>query len=99
MQACPGIALSAYRKTKYNSEDVVRKLKTIFTERFGSAPYEWQLDVTEATFLGLDTVVMRGTGSGKTIPFMLPLSLNPTKMVVILSPQRRKIKSFFNKIN
>jgi ATP-dependent helicase YprA (DUF1998 family) len=31
-------------------------------------PYDWQLDVTEAILLGLDsTVVIAGTGSGKTV--------------------------------
>ena len=36
-------------------------------------PYSWQLDVTEAIFLGLDPVVIAGTGAGKTMPFMMPL--------------------------
>jgi ATP-dependent helicase YprA (DUF1998 family) len=44
------------------------------------------LDVAEALLLGLDSVVIAGTGSGKTIPFMLPLLLHPEKMVLILSP-------------
>ena len=49
-------------------------------------PHEWQLDVAEALLLGIDSVVIVGTGSGKTILFMLPLVLNPEKMVLIISP-------------
>jgi ATP-dependent helicase YprA (DUF1998 family) len=63
-------------------------LRVLFSERFGSGaePYQWQLDVTEAILLGLDSDVIAGTGSGKTIPFMLPLLLHPDKMALVLSP-------------
>ena len=38
--------------------------------------------------LGLDCVVIAGTGSGKTMPFWMPLLLdkNRDKMVVVISP-------------
>ncbi|KAF8239110.1 hypothetical protein L208DRAFT_994930, partial [Tricholoma matsutake] len=49
-------------------------------------PHDWQLDVAEALLLGIDSVVIAGTGSGKTILFMLPLLSNPEKMVLIISP-------------
>lgn len=55
----------------------------MFNERSGLDPYEWQLDVAEAIVLGIDTVVIAGTGSGKTIPFMLPLLLYPEKMSIL----------------
>lgn len=77
---------AAHKKSKYNSAKTRATLKTLFTARFGSDPYDWQLDVTEAILLGLDSVVIAGTGSGKTIPFMLPLLLHAGKMVLILSP-------------
>jgi bloom syndrome protein len=78
----------AAEKNGYDSNRTRRDLQTLFSERFGSAaePYQWQLDVTEAILLGLDSVVIAGTGSGKTIPFMLPLLLHPEKMVLVLSP-------------
>ncbi|KAJ7506438.1 hypothetical protein B0H11DRAFT_1707242, partial [Mycena galericulata] len=38
-------------------------------------PYDWQIEVAEALILGLDAVVIAGTGAGKTIPFMMPLLL------------------------
>ncbi|KAJ7088948.1 hypothetical protein C8R44DRAFT_540780, partial [Mycena epipterygia] len=49
-------------------------------------PYEWQIDVSEAIALGLDAVVIAGTGAGKTIPFMMPLLLHPQKFVLVISP-------------
>ena len=77
---------AAEKQRKYNSGATRRALAALFAERFGSAPYEWQLDVAEALLLGLDSVVIAGTGSGKTIPFMLPLLHLPDKMVLIISP-------------
>ena len=77
---------AAEKQRKYNSGATRRVLAALFAERFGSAPYEWQLDVAEALLLGLDSVVIAGTCSGKTIPFMLPLLHLPDKMVLIISP-------------
>jgi bloom syndrome protein len=51
-------------------------LKSIFCDHFEKDPYEWQLDVTEAILLGLDSVIITGTGAGKTMPFMMPLLLD-----------------------
>ena len=50
--------------------------------------YEWQLDVCEALELGRDSIVIVGTGSGKTTPFILPLLSDTTKLkkVLIISP-------------
>jgi len=80
--------------------DIARaQLSTLFHVRFGSDPYEWQLDVTEAILLGLDSIVIAGTSSGKTIPFMLPLLLDDKKKVLILSPlkvlQDDQVSPFF----
>ncbi|KAK7027208.1 hypothetical protein R3P38DRAFT_2777274 [Favolaschia claudopus] len=41
-----------------------------------------QIDVSEALILGLDSVVIAGTGAGKTIPFMLPVMLHPEKFAL-----------------
>jgi ATP-dependent helicase YprA (DUF1998 family) len=81
-QACE----TAEKKRKYNSLDTRTRLETLFSEQSGFKPYGWQLDVAEAILLGLDCVVIAGTGSGKTIPFMLPLLLHPDKMALIISP-------------
>jgi len=52
----------------------------------GKDPYDGQLDVMEIILLGLDSVVIAGTGAGKTMPFMMPLLLNKSKKVIIISP-------------
>ena len=77
----------ASKKVKYDSVKIRADLCRLFSERESHfSPREWQLDVAEALLLGIDTVVIAGTGSGKTIPFMLPLVLNREKMVLIISP-------------
>ena len=49
-------------------------------------PYPWQLNVAEALLLGLDCSVIAATGSGKTMPFVMPLFAQPEKQVLIISP-------------
>ena len=63
------------------SDSVARRCPTI-------TPYEWQLDVAEAVILGLDATVIAGTGSGKTLPWALPLLLeqNRDKICLVISP-------------
>jgi ATP-dependent helicase YprA (DUF1998 family) len=65
---------AAIKDQNYNSEGtrqtMSQKLQDVFN---GRIPYDWQLDAAEALILGLDCVVVAGTGAGKTIPFMLPL--------------------------
>ena len=73
----------------YSSETTRKNLVTAFKKAFhGLEPYDWQLDVTEAILLGLDCVVIAGTGSGKTMPFAMPLLVDKTKkkMVIVISP-------------
>lgn len=55
--------------------------------RKGFLPHDWQLDVAEAVLLGLDTVLIAGTGCGKTLPFVLPLFADKTgySKVIIVS--------------
>ncbi|KIM73718.1 hypothetical protein PILCRDRAFT_15010 [Piloderma croceum F 1598] len=76
----------AARKKGYDSQRTRDELKQLFCERFGTDPFEWQLDMTEAILLGLDSVVIAGTGAGKTMPFMMPLLLDKAKKVIIVSP-------------
>ena len=53
-----------------------------------TAPYDWQIDLTEALALGLDATVIAGTGSGKTLPraMSLPPKENHDKICLIISP-------------
>lgn len=55
-------------------------------ERTDCVLYDWQLDTAESILLGLDAVVVAGTGAGKTMLFMLLLLSNKKKMVIIISP-------------
>ena len=65
--------------------DLVTSFKAAFNRL---EPYSWQLDVTEAILLGLDCVAIASTGSGKTMPFIMPLLVDHTKkkMVIVISP-------------
>ncbi|KAJ3497511.1 hypothetical protein NLJ89_g10341 [Agrocybe chaxingu] len=76
----------AAKAKNYDSEATRATLTRLFRERRGSLPRDWQLDVAEAIILGLDSVVIAGTGAGKTIPFMLPLLLDKKKKVIVISP-------------
>ena len=73
----------------YDSRATRQAMTSRFSSRSGGKrPYEWQLDVAEAFLLGLDCVVVAGTGAGKTIPYLLPLLLPETaqKMMPVISP-------------
>ncbi|RDB26965.1 Bloom syndrome [Hypsizygus marmoreus] len=89
---------AAAKERKYDSAKTRQDLTRLFREQSGNVPYDWQLDVTEATLLGLDSVIIAGTGSGKTIPFMLPLLLHPKKLMLIISPlkvlQKDQVRRF-----
>ena len=70
----------------YDTRQTRSAITQLFKARSGKTPYDWQLDVTEALLLGLDSMVIAGTGSGKTIPFMLPLLVHPEKIIIVISP-------------
>ena len=80
---------AALKDRNYDSEEtrqtMSQKLMDVFN---GRSPYDWQLDAAESLILGLDCVVVAGTGAGKTIPFMLPLFVHDSwdKLVLIISP-------------
>ena len=48
--------------------------------------HEWQLDTLEALFLGMDSAVIAGTGSGKTLPFALIHLVVLTRVTIVVSP-------------
>jgi len=76
----------AARRNGYNSTETRSQLTAAFRERFGMTPHIWQLDVTESILVGLDSIVIAGTGAGKTMPFMMPLLLDEEKRIIIISP-------------
>lgn len=76
----------AQESVGYNSLETRTRVQNVFRERFGSDAHTWQLDVTEALLLGLDTLVIAGTGTGKTMPFMMPLLLDQQTKHIVISP-------------
>ncbi|KAH9952449.1 P-loop containing nucleoside triphosphate hydrolase protein, partial [Russula dissimulans] len=89
----------------YSSEETRSEITSAFKDTFnGLEPCNWQLDICEALLLGLDCIVIAGTGTGKTMPFIMPLLVDPTKkkVVIIISPlnalKHDQVQWRFNKI-
>ena len=83
--------LENVRKSKSGYDtDATRALLTAAVKSVfdGNKPRKFQLDVAEALILGLDVTAIAGTGSGKTLPWMMPLLLeeNRAKIVLVISP-------------
>ncbi|KAF7326134.1 Bloom syndrome [Mycena kentingensis (nom. inval.)] len=78
----------AHTENGYSSRRTRETMNSAFKAKMDSDAHPWQLDVAEALLLKLDCIVIAGTGSGKTIPFMLPFLLpqNKGKMALIISP-------------
>src|SRR6202040_1220750 len=77
---------AAASSREYNSDHTRAEMMRIFGERSGGqVPYPWQLHVSEAFLLGLNCVVIAGTGAGKTTPFLLPLLVEKNKKIIIIS--------------
>ena len=49
--------------------------------------YDWQVDLAEALTLGLDATVIASTGSGKMLPWTIPLLLeqNHDRICLVIS--------------
>jgi hypothetical protein len=64
-------------------EALTNAVKAAFNQ---NSPRDFQLDVAEALILGLDTTVIAGTG--KTLPWAMPLLLNENreKACLVISP-------------
>ena len=80
----------ARRSTKGYSSNATREaltnaVKVAFNQ---NTPRGFQLDVAEALILGLDATVIAGTGSGKTLPWAMPLLLdeNRERACLVISP-------------
>ncbi|KAK7014666.1 hypothetical protein R3P38DRAFT_2787497 [Favolaschia claudopus] len=72
----------------YNSVRVRATMNNALKTRANYNAHTWQLDVAEALLLHVDCLVIAGTGSGKTTPFLLPLLLpeNKDKFALIILP-------------
>lgn len=79
--------VEAAQKHHYDSQMTRERLsKLVHQHCEGKRPYEWQLDAAEALLLGVDSIVVAGTGVGKTLPFVMPLLFNPKNHMLIISP-------------
>jgi len=76
----------ATKENGYNSQAARTQFIDAFRDRMSLNPYPWQVDATEAVTLGLDTVVIAGTGAGKTMPFVMPLLVDKRKQSIVISP-------------
>jgi len=68
------------KKKGYNSQAIRRTLPDSVTAPCPAiTPHDWQVDLAEALTLGLDSTVIAGTGSGKTLPWAMPLLLEQNR--------------------
>jgi superfamily II DNA/RNA helicase len=77
------------KKEGYDSQGTRRTLSSSVTALCPTiTPYDWQIDLAEALALGLDATVIADTGSGKTLPWVMPLLLdeNHDKICLVISP-------------
>src|SRR5438128_1077555 len=78
--------MEAAQKHQYDSQKTRKKLSDLVQQHFhGRKPYEWQLDTAEALLLGLDSMVIAGTGAGKTLPFVMALLYTKASCIIIIS--------------
>jgi len=72
---------------KFKDDEIDRTLLSDLSEKIlGKRPFSWQLDAAAALLRGEDLVLDVGTGSGKTLVFALPLLLNETDVIIVVSP-------------
>ena len=79
----------AHEERGYSSEEALAIMSDSFQAcSSGQVPFDWQAELAESFCLGLDYIGQASTGSGKTIPIVLPLFLpeNREKTVVVISP-------------
>ena len=77
----------AEKSDKYAYINARQEMSKWVEDKFHKKPHDWQLDAAEAVFLGLDTILISPTGSGKSLPFIIPLAKHaPSKKIIVISP-------------
>ena len=77
----------ASKSRKYNYEETRATIVKNFTEVFdGKWPYSWQVEPCETLLLGLNSIVIAGTGAGKIFLFAMPLLMDTTCRKMVISP-------------
>ena len=72
---------------KFKEDDIdLAHLSICAQEILQQKPFDWQLEIAAAVLCGKDVIVDVGTGSGKTMCFVLPTFLDRTEIVVLVSP-------------
>lgn len=68
----------------------IRACLLIFTVTYGRViPRQFQLEAALETIKGNDSIVIAGTGSGKTLCIVIPLILQPGIICAMISPLKR----------
>ena len=79
------LANARTKKEGYDSQGTRHTLSSSVTALYPTIkPYDWQIDLAEALTFGLDATVIAGTGSGKTLPWTMPLLLNENRNKICL---------------
>nr|GAT52719.1 predicted protein [Mycena chlorophos] len=75
-------------KAKIYTRDTVdvSELKRRAVEVLGVVPFQWQLDAAVAILCGEDLILDVGTGSGKSLCFVLALLFCPTDVALTVMP-------------
>ncbi|KAG8732695.1 hypothetical protein FRC10_000752 [Ceratobasidium sp. 414] len=68
------------------ASDYRQHLALVTKERTGFTPHSWQLDCAVSAHLGIDVLVIAGTGAGKTLPMVANCWLNPHLIVFLVLP-------------
>ncbi|CAK5270381.1 unnamed protein product [Mycena citricolor] len=76
----------ARKKSNYDAEKTRQELEELFEAHFQKPAHPFQIDFAEAMILGLDSILIAGTGAGKSITYMLPALHQCDKLVLIISP-------------
>jgi ATP-dependent helicase YprA (DUF1998 family) len=87
-QECSQKEPAVYKNVrKFKEDDIdLAHLSIRAQEVLQKKPFDWQLEIAAAVLCGKDVIVDVGTGSGKTLCFVLPVVLDRTEMVVLISP-------------
>jgi len=67
----------------------LRACTMLFKVTNGKIPRQFQLEATLATISKRDSIVIAGTGAGKTVCILLPLLLSPDRISIMISPLKR----------